>query len=141
MNIRHFLRYWIPVALLSLGACLLSASQLELRPDAQWLSLALWALYAGLTLLAAWGSLSAMDERNFPRFQSYFMGSLMGKILLTGLIMGVYAYTTEFKTTAVLVPVGLSYLPFLLLETWYLARASRAKDSGPYGKGGSKKSE
>lgn len=127
---RSFIRRWAAVSAATLSGV---AAVLRLKPlpaDAQWLSFALWALYAGLTLLAVWGSLRAMDERDFPRFQSYFMGSLMGKILLTGVIMGIYAYTTATKTTAVLIPVGISYLPFLLLETRFLAKASRERD--PY---------
>jgi hypothetical protein len=130
MNFQHFMRFWLPITAGTLLATLLCAKFLQLENDGWALSLSLWALFATLTGLAAWGSLKAMDDRDFPRFQSFFMGSLMGKILLTGVIMGVYAYTTDTKTTAVLIPVGLSYLPFLLLETLYLAKASREK--GPY---------
>ncbi|MBI1192127.1 MAG: hypothetical protein GC205_02980 [Bacteroidetes bacterium] len=130
MNVRHFLRIWVPMTLVTGLASAGAAYALGLERDGWLLSLALWGLFSSLTLVAAWGSLRAMDDRDFPRFQSYFMGSLMGKILLTGLIMGIYAYTTEHKTTAVLLPVGLSYLPFLLLETLYLSKASREK--GPY---------
>ncbi len=130
MNVRHFLRIWVPMTLLTGLASAGAAYALSLDRDGWVLSLAMWVLFSSLTLVAAWGSLSAMDDRDFPRFQSFFMGSLMGKILLTGVIMGIYAYTTANKTTAVLLPVGLSYLPFLLLETLYLSKASREK--GPY---------
>jgi|GEM_PF-1183499 len=130
MNVRHFLRLWVPMTLLTGLATFGAAYVLGLDRDAWMLCIAMWLLFSSLTLLAAWGSLRAMDDRDFARFQSFFMGSLMGKILLTGLIMGVYAYTTPSKTTAVLLPVGLSYLPFLLLETLYLSKASREK--GPY---------
>lgn len=130
MNVRHFLRIWVPMTLLTGLASAGAAYTLSLDRDGWVLSLAMWVLFSSLTLVAAWGSLSAMDDRDFPRFQSFFMGSLMGKILLTGVIMGIYAYTTANKTTAVLLPVGLSYLPFLLLETLYLSKASREK--GPY---------
>jgi len=130
MNVRHFLRIWVPMTLLTGLASAGAAYALSLDRDGWVLSLAMWVLFSSLTLVAAWGSLSAMDDRDFPRFQSFFMGSLMGKILLTGVIMGIYAYTTTNKTTAVLLPVGLSYLPFLLLETLYLSKASREK--GPY---------
>ena len=130
MNVRHFLRIWVPMTLLTGLASAGAAYALDLDRDGWAVSVALWLLFSSLTLVAAWGSLRAMDDRDFPRFQSFFMGSLMGKILLTGLIVGIYAYTTDNKTTAVLLPVGLSYLPFLLLETLYLSKASREK--GPY---------
>jgi small basic protein len=135
MTYPYFLQRWIPTCLLVLLISLGTLYALGLPDDAWLLFAVLWVLYAGLGAVVVRGSLRAMDAKRFDAFQLWFVGGLMGKILLTGLCIGLYAWTSEEKTSAVLIPLGLTYVPLLLLETGLLTQASRERSTYKGGSG------
>jgi hypothetical protein len=127
MNFRHFLRPFAIVTVLTGIAVFGLAQILALPADAAWLAYGSWLGIAILTAWVAWSSLRAMDRGDFSQFQLAFMGGIIAKFLLAAAAYGLYAYTSPDKTMAVAWPFLASYVPFLVLETLYLSRASANK--------------
>lgn len=88
-----------------------------------------WLLVAGITLGVVYGSLRGINAGNFTTFQGFFMGGIIGKMFFVGGLFVYYSLTHETRNMLILVPFGAIYIPYLILESVFLVKASKAYEA------------
>ena len=87
-----------------------------------------WIFFVVVTGIAVFFSLRAMQQQKFAMFQGVFMGALLLKVIGAGVIVLVYSMMDGETDQRILWPLMTIYVPFLILETVFLSRASKAYD-------------
>lgn len=130
MDFRAFLRPFALVAVLSGVAVQRLTTALRLPDDGTWLAYGNWLGMALLTAFAVWASLRAMRQGRFASFQLAFTGGIAAKFFLVAVAVLLYTRVAPSPDFAVAWPVMAGYMPFLVLETVWLSRASARHGGG-----------
>ncbi len=127
MKNKTFLSTLLLLTALVIGALLLAHHlwpALQAHALLSWISLSFFTL---LTLVTYYLGKMTAGSKNLLAFNNMALGLVLGKMMLTILIVFLYVHETQPENKLFLVPFFAIYLIYTVFETWILLKLSAIK--------------